>query len=301
MTFDDAHEERARRERMWDALLARGGPGAVSAAVVRDLGIYGGVQGVWVDKERTAPCTADGRGASVGLLHTGRHYADDLSGDGVLYHYPRTSRPAARDANEVDAAKNAGRLRLPVFIITQRTHASRDVLRGWVADWDDESRLFLITFGDESAGGQHGSIQDYASTRPDEEPFVALETVPRQRREVNDRPGQQRFKFAVFKRYGPKCGVCDVAIGELLQAAHIIPKEEQGSDDSRNGLVLCANHHVAFDAGLFAIEPETLALCLRAAGPSAAALGLTASRLSLRHGAPHVDALAWRFARRADT
>tara|TARA_Y100000588_G_C13508028_1_gene608181 strand:+ start:247 stop:495 length:249 start_codon:yes stop_codon:yes gene_type:complete len=44
----------------------------------------------------------------------------------------------------------------------------------------------------------------------------------------------------------------------MLQAAHIVPKEFDGTDDPRNGLMLCANHHAAFDANLFAIDPDTL-------------------------------------------
>ena len=38
---------------------------------VRDLGIYGGAQGVWVDKSRTQSLEKDG--VAVGLLHTGKH------------------------------------------------------------------------------------------------------------------------------------------------------------------------------------------------------------------------------------
>jgi hypothetical protein len=102
--MDDAvRTELTRRQWMWDALLAQGGPQAVPAAVLRELGIYGGAQGVWVDKDRTAVRTADGTGVSLGLLHTGQHYPDDLSADGILYHYPKTDRPAVRDANEVSA------------------------------------------------------------------------------------------------------------------------------------------------------------------------------------------------------
>jgi phosphate transport system protein len=37
-------------------------------------------------------------GVTVGLLHTGHHYPDNLSEDGLIYHYPSTSRPASRDA-----------------------------------------------------------------------------------------------------------------------------------------------------------------------------------------------------------
>jgi hypothetical protein len=35
------------------------------------------------------PCSQSQFGITVSLLHTGRHYADELSADGVLYHYPR--------------------------------------------------------------------------------------------------------------------------------------------------------------------------------------------------------------------
>ena len=33
--------------------------------------------------------------------------------NGLIYHYPRTARPAARDAAEVEATKNAASLNLP--------------------------------------------------------------------------------------------------------------------------------------------------------------------------------------------
>ena len=72
---------------------------------VRDLGIYGGASGVWVDKSRTKNLAKDG--VAVGLLHTGKHYDDDIDDTGVLYHYPTTQRPQARDANEIQAIKNA--------------------------------------------------------------------------------------------------------------------------------------------------------------------------------------------------
>ncbi len=44
-------------------------------------------------------------------------------------------------------------------------------------------------------------------------------------------------RFSVFKRYGAKCAVCSVSRSEMLQAAHLRPVSEKGSDDPRNGLV----------------------------------------------------------------
>ena len=91
-------EERERRLGLWDTVKGLGLD--ISARSLRDLGVYGGAQGIWVDKTRTGNLAPDG--VTVGLLHTGRHYPDD--------HYPSTSRPASRDAAEVEATKNAARL-----------------------------------------------------------------------------------------------------------------------------------------------------------------------------------------------
>jgi hypothetical protein len=60
--------------------------------MLRGLGVYGGAQGVWVDKARTKEIAP--AGVTVALLHTGCSYADDLSADGVVYHYPKTGRPS---------------------------------------------------------------------------------------------------------------------------------------------------------------------------------------------------------------
>jgi putative restriction endonuclease len=279
--------ERARREAMWADLQAAGDPIRLSPQLLRDLGIYGGAQGIWVDAERTRGVDGGG-GITVSLLHTGRHYADELSTDGVLYHYPRTGRPPGRDRSEVDATKAAGRLRLPVFVITPGpTSSSRSVHKGWIEGWDDDAELFLVTFSEDPPSQPPSNDGD--------SPFVLEAEVTRSRRSVVDRPNQQRFKFAVLKLYGPVCAVCDLAVTDLLQAAHLRGKGEGGSDDPRNGLVLCALHHLAYDRGLFAIEPRSLEVCTFPTGPNAAALRLT--RRSLQHlpNKPHQEALqyAW--------
>lgn len=40
------------------------------------------------------------------------------------------------------------------------------------------------------------------------------------------------------------------------QAAHIVPKNKNGTDDPRNGLTLCRAHHWAFDTGLFTLASD---------------------------------------------
>jgi hypothetical protein len=80
----------------------------------------------------------------------------------------------------------------------------------------------------------------------------------------------------------------------MLEAAHIITDEENRTDDPRNGIVLCSNHHRAFDGGLLRIHPETLAFT---AGQGRSLDVLRVSRTSLTHMSklPHPDALRWRW------
>lgn len=41
-----------------------------------------------------------------------------------------------------------------------------------------------------------------------------------------------------------------------VEAAHIYPKSESGSDDPRNGIALCKFHHWAFDTGWFSVTDD---------------------------------------------
>jgi hypothetical protein len=282
-------EEFAHREGLWRRLLDTGGPTDVDPGVLRELGVYGGAQGVWVDKERTQEI--DTRGVTVGLLHTGRSYDDDFSDSGVIYHYPKTARAPGRDAAEIEATKAASRLQLPVFVIrySGRGDSRRTVYRGWVEKWDDELRLFLVTFSDVPPQDQW-SPSDAGS-------FTLKDSAQRRKREVLMREGQQRFKFRVLQRYGPKCAVCEISVVELLDAAHVCSKKEGGTDDPRNGLVLCSLHHRAFDAGLFAFAPDSLDVRYRPQGPLRDQLHITEQKIRSVRALPHELAVRWHWDR----
>ena len=105
------------------------------------------------------------------------------------------------------------------------------------------------------------------------------------------RQGQQRFKFSVMKRDGPSCAVCGIEVLAVLDAAHLCPKEENGCDDPRNGLVFCAVHHRAFDAGLFAINPGTTDVLFRPGGPGKDDLRIAQASLAHLPQKPHRQAL----------
>ena len=109
------------------------------------------------------------------------------------------------------------------------------------------------------------------------------------------RPGQSAFRKDVLARYGESCALCSVGHGMLLDAAHIAEVKDGGSDRPENGLMLCATHHRAFDAGLIGIHPETLEVHLH---PQATEIGVQVARLE--PPLPHERALRWRWERLED-
>lgn len=75
------------------------------------------------------------------------------------------------------------------------------------------------------------------------------------------------FRAIVTEQYEYYCAICGIKLPTprgiyLAEAAHIIPKHNEGSDDPRNGLCLCGNCHWAFDEGVVAINPNKLTIMI---------------------------------------
>jgi hypothetical protein len=278
--------ERKRREEMWRTLISEGEPVAVSPARLRTLRFYGGAAGIWTDSQETTSALV-ASGITVSFLHRGTRYVDDIWDDGLLYHYPNTARNGDQDTKEIEATKWAKRLGLPLFVITTSDDGQdrRRVQRAWIEEWDDDDKVFLVRFGAEAPP----PIPEVA---PDA-PFTLEEPSKRGRAVVETRLGQQRFKLSCVRYYGHLCAVCDLDIPELLDGAHIRPKKKNGCDDPRNGLVLCASHHRAYDAALFAVDPDTLRIVTRINGPEGARLRLLRPSIQHLREKPHAEALAW--------
>ena len=85
-----------------------------------------------------------------------------------------------------------------------------------------------------------------------EELFIDREKITSQVKRTYRNP---KFRKKVLAKYGSVCACCDIAIETLLEAAHIIPVENNGNDDAVNGIPLCPTHHTAFDNFLFTINP----------------------------------------------
>ena len=81
----------------------------------------------------------------------------------------------------------------------------------------------------------------------------------------------------------------------MLDAAHIIEVNDNGSDHPENGILLEKGLHAAFDANLWAIEPTTLKIVARENGPSLKEMGIHISKLPDSVAKPHSQALNERY------
>ncbi|EOB3229849.1 HNH endonuclease [Escherichia coli] len=90
----------------------------------------------------------------------------------------------------------------------------------------------------------------YVATRSD-----SIEQALFADRLVRTRTNQNDFKERVAANFGYRCAITDS--GEALEAAHIEPVGT-GNNNTSNGVLMLACLHRLFDAGLMAIDPESL-------------------------------------------
>jgi len=284
--------ELVHRMAIWNQLRSLNNAHNLSPDLLREkYRIYRGAAGIWCDKDRTTSLSDDEFGIAVSVLNTGKSYPDEIGENSIIYHYPVTDRSGNTDQNEINATKNSKKYHLPIFIIThsKTDDKKRDVRLGFVEDWNDDNKTFLIEFSE---------FGEQKSTPPppmvDDPPFELTQKEDRTERKSSSQRRDPAFRFKVLKRYGLKCAVCSIIIENLLSAAHIRPKEAKGTDDARNGLVLCHNHHRAFDDFLFSIDPITHKISFRSNGPFMNELKIDTEFLSPLRESPHVEALEWR-------
>lgn len=133
------------------------------------------------------------------------------------------------------------------------------------------------------------------------QPFVAeekiLQTVSKQKRD-------QAFRDVVLNVYDYSCAVTGQTFrsGGIVEAeaAHIIAKNRQGTDNPKNGLALSRSVHWAFDTGIFTITDQYEVLINPRAKSARAQnfplMEMDRKRILLPQDKqfwPHVEALEW--------
>jgi putative restriction endonuclease len=81
----------------------------------------------------------------------------------------------------------------------------------------------------------------------------------------------------------------------MVEAAHVVDVQLDGTNDALNGLPLNAALHRALDKRLFCINPATLEVETQPGGPSLANLRITTPSLAGIAKPPHTEALNRRY------
>ena len=111
-----------------------------------------------------------------------------------------------------------------------------------------------------------------------EDLFIERERISSQIKRAYRNP---RFREKILKHHGSICSCCEIAMETLLEAAHIIPVENNGNDNAENGIPLCPTHHTAFDNFMFTINPADNAIIYRE-GLSSQDLQITKTKCELK-------------------
>ena len=280
----DVARERERRESLWRQIQETHPDGRVAPRLLNSLFVKRGQRGVYRDLDRTGHL-AD-QGVAMSVHHTGRSYADDVSARYLLYHFPKT-KSGSTDDGEIQSLRNAYDLRLPVFAVIDEG-SWRRVEFGYLDGVDDAIRCCSIAFGELET--TRDVLQE---ALPIEESPFSIE--PRKKRVVESSQRDPRFKFDVLRRYSGHCPLTGIGVKPMVDAAHVVEVKDGGSDSVVNGLLLEKGVHAAFDAHLWAVRPDSLAIVTRPGGPNRSEMGIIIERLDPSQPLPHPDAIAQRW------
>ena len=85
--------------------------------------------------------------------------------------------------------------------------------------------------------------QDIRVTNPERK--TAVITLKKKLRDVS-------FRKRVLTAYSARCAICSIQLN-LVEVAHIVPVQENGTEETSNGLALCTLHHRAYDNALITV------------------------------------------------
>jgi hypothetical protein len=123
--------------------------------------------------------------------------------------------------------------------------------------------------------------------------FVAATERKKILTEITARPQQAFFRNKVMKAYQAKCVLTGVSLEYVLEAAHIVPVSQNGTDELSNGICLRSDVHLLFDTGNLRISPSG-EIHLSEAAALATNYGKLPTRLDIP-GFVNRDYLEWRW------
>ena len=253
-----------KRERIdiWEKLKrkkSRNSEVIVSNKLIKKLKIHKGERGIYRDVTNTRKSIFN-NGLALSVLNTGKIYDDLLTDSHLEYHYPTTTQKTT-DQGEINSLKEAEKYNLPIFIVLGvNTEASKKELQlGYIKNHNDQQKTILIEFDYNKELILTPKYDSYIDTYINEDDLPLFQKRKKKSISAKSRANNQpKFRADVFNYYQNECVVCGINL--FLDAAHIIPVENYGTDNKENGLILCRNHHKAFDDNYIKINPSSLKL-----------------------------------------
>ena len=93
------------RMSLWRHISNQHDTNNIPQSVIKENNLYKGQAGIY----------KQGGDLTLTVNHTGKSYPDEVSEDGILYHYPQTSRKG-KDEAEIEATKKCLKFNVPIFI-----------------------------------------------------------------------------------------------------------------------------------------------------------------------------------------
>lgn len=244
----------------------------VKPSKLRDLGIYGGAAGVWVNSDVTRGVVSPSSGVAVSILHTGKNYSDNMSSNGIDYDFPNTNRNGSHDQNEIQALKNCFESKIPLFVISKASNQKlRNVHIGLVQTFDEINAKAFIRFvaQDKLFPTANETIKEsqaeYKVTFENEVNESLDDSSENRQRRLASRSTKPKVVYRLVQDYRRDPDVVAEALyraegfcekckekapfikrsnGEpYLEVHHIIPLSQGGLDSLENVISLCPNCH----------------------------------------------------------
>jgi len=270
----------------WEELQSLPSWPSITPGQIRELDLYAGMAGVYRDAKRTGILMGDG--ITVSILNTSGNYTDEITDNRLIYSYPNTLRHPSNDKGEIQSLKNAMAIQMPIFVISEIDGGLRNVNLGWIEGCEDNASCALVKLDEAPERIIDAKIEI-------EVQFQAKVNRKLKLVEVQKIERDPKFKFNALTLYESTCAVTDVTVERMLDAAHVVPVSENGSDHPRNSLLLSSSVHRAFDSHFWSIEPETLMLATRKIGPTLNQMKISRNSISHLKSKPHPEALQVRW------
>ena len=148
-------------------------------------------------------------------------------------------------------------------------------------DWEYQGLVDVVDYEFQQQGGREVLVFILEHREQSDEPEPSEEEVEEERTELQQatdtdpqlrddteeytesrrRARDAAFTQLVREAYDTQCAICGSERespdgNPEVEAAHIYPKREGGSDDVRNGIALCKLHHWAFDSGWLSLTDD---------------------------------------------